>query len=36
LETTRWKRGFSCEAPGLENPIICEPFCLIASKLPSL
>jgi hypothetical protein len=21
LKTTRWNRGFSCEAPGLENPI---------------
>jgi len=22
LKTTRWNRGFSCEAPGLENPNI--------------
>jgi hypothetical protein len=21
LKTTRWNRGFSCKAPGLENPI---------------
>jgi hypothetical protein len=21
LRTTRWNRGFSCEAPGLKNPI---------------
>jgi hypothetical protein len=36
LKTTRWNRGFSCEAPGLENPIKADEFLIYTACLNNI